>query len=152
MSLAKNAATFTIMADGIPIIYAGQEQHYKGGSDPNNREATWLSGYNTDSPLYKLIGKANAVRNQAIFASDRYLTYKVCFQFSTQIKYSSEQNKSSKLIRAVRTTLSTRTTALSPCARALTTHRQSRFCRTSALVETRTRFLCLTRDTRPVLS
>ncbi|CAG8931674.1 unnamed protein product [Penicillium salamii] len=76
MALAKNAATFTIMADGIPIIYAGQEQHYKGGSDPNNREATWLSKYNTNSPLYKLIGKANAVRNQAIFASDRYTTYK----------------------------------------------------------------------------
>ncbi|CAI7606901.1 unnamed protein product [Penicillium bialowiezense] len=76
MSLAKNAAAFTIMADGIPIIYAGQEQHYNGGSDPNNREATWLSNYNTNSPLYKLIGKANAVRNQAIFASDRYLTYK----------------------------------------------------------------------------
>jgi alpha-amylase len=78
MALAKNAAAFTIMADGIPIIYAGQEQHYKGGSDPNNREATWLSSYNTDSDLYKLIGKANAVRNQAIYKSDKYITYKVC--------------------------------------------------------------------------
>jgi alpha-amylase len=77
MSLAKNAAAFTIMADGIPIIYAGQEQHYSGGSDPNNREATWLSKYNTDSDLYKLIAKANSVRNQAIYNSEKYITYKV---------------------------------------------------------------------------
>ncbi|KAJ5317172.1 hypothetical protein PENANT_c029G08306 [Penicillium antarcticum] len=76
MSLAKNAAAFTIMADGIPIIYAGQEQHYKGGNDPHNREATWLSKYNTDSELYKLIAKANAIRNQAIYKSDQYTTYK----------------------------------------------------------------------------
>jgi alpha-amylase len=54
MSLAKNAAAFTIMADGIPIIYAGQEQHYNGGADPANREAVWSSGYNTNAELYKL--------------------------------------------------------------------------------------------------
>jgi alpha-amylase len=77
MSLAKNAAAFTIMADGIPIIYAGQEQHYNGGSDPHNREATWLAKYNTESELYKLIAKANAVRNQAIYKSGNYVTYKV---------------------------------------------------------------------------
>jgi alpha-amylase len=76
MSLAKNAATFTIMADGIPIIYAGQEQHYSGGSDPANREAVWLSGYNTKSELYTLIAKANAIRSHAISASDSYITYK----------------------------------------------------------------------------
>lgn len=82
MSLAKNAAAFTIMADGIPIIYAGQEQHYSGGSDPNNREATWLSKYNTNSELYQLIAKANAIRNQAIYKSDKYTTYKVWIQHS----------------------------------------------------------------------
>ncbi|KAJ5466958.1 hypothetical protein N7475_004710 [Penicillium sp. IBT 31633x] len=66
ISLAKNAAAFTIMADGIPIVYAGQEQHYSGGEDPANREALWLSGYNTDSELYKLIASANGVRNVAV--------------------------------------------------------------------------------------
>ncbi|KAJ5368735.1 uncharacterized protein N7496_008495 [Penicillium cataractarum] len=76
MSLAKNAAAFTIMADGIPIIYAGQEQHYSGGSDPANREAVWLSGYSTESELYKLIAKANAIRSHAITESDTYITYK----------------------------------------------------------------------------
>lgn len=77
MSLAKNAAAFTILSGGIPIIYAGQEQHYSGGNDPNNREAVWLAGYNTGSDLYKLISQANAIRNQAIYRDNNYVTYKV---------------------------------------------------------------------------
>lgn len=77
IALAKNVAAFTVMADGIPIIYAGQEQHYNGGSDPSNREAVWLSGYNTDSELYKLIAGANAIRSHAIRQDDGYLSYKV---------------------------------------------------------------------------
>ncbi|KAI3110421.1 CAZyme family GH13 [Penicillium roqueforti] len=75
IALAKNAVTFTIMADGIPIVYAGQEQHYNGGEDPANREAVWLSGFNTDSELYKLIATANAARNQAIAKSTNYTIY-----------------------------------------------------------------------------
>lgn len=77
MSLAKNAATFNILADGIPIVYAGQEQHYAGGADPENREATWLSGYSTSSELYKLIAQMNAIRNHAIYLDSKYVTYKV---------------------------------------------------------------------------
>lgn len=105
MSLAKNAAAFTIMADGIPIIYAGQEQHYSGGSDPSNREATWLSGYNEDSELYKLIAKANAIRSWAIFKDINYLTYKVRLQ---SIRHSS--HLANKILK--RTILSGKMTAL----------------------------------------
>lgn len=68
------------MADGIPIIYAGQEQHYSGGKDPSNREALWPSGYNTKSELYQLIGKANSIRNQAIYKNKEYITTKVSDQ------------------------------------------------------------------------
>ena len=75
LSLSKNAIAFTILADGIPIIYEGQEQHYSGGGDPMNREAIWLSGYSTTSPLYGLIAAVNNVRNQAIYKSADYLTY-----------------------------------------------------------------------------
>jgi alpha-amylase len=75
-SLAKNAAAFTILSDGIPIIYAGQEQHYSGGADPANREAVWLSGYSTTSELYKLIARTNAIRNHAISRDPAYVTYK----------------------------------------------------------------------------
>lgn len=77
MSLAKNAATFTILADGIPIVYAGQEQHYSGGNDPYNREATWLSGYKTTSELYTHIATSNKIRTHAISQDSGYLTYKV---------------------------------------------------------------------------
>ncbi|KAB8239457.1 alpha-amylase [Aspergillus alliaceus] len=76
ISLAKNVAAFTILADGIPIIYAGQEQQYAGGNDPANREATWLSGYSTTSEIYKLLASVNAIRSHAISTDKSYLTYK----------------------------------------------------------------------------
>ena len=77
-ALGKNAAAFSIMADGIPIVYAGQEQQFSGAKDPENREALWLSGYNTKSELYTLISKANGIRNHAIKHNKNYVTSKVC--------------------------------------------------------------------------
>lgn len=77
VSLAKNIIAFTILADGIPIIYQGQEQHYdaRGGSTvPYNREAIWFSGYNTEVALYQFIKTLNAIRTYAISASSGNLT------------------------------------------------------------------------------
>jgi alpha-amylase len=76
ISLAKNAIAFTILADGIPIIYAGQEQHLNGGNVPYDREATWLTGYNTGATLYSWIASLNQIRNQAIYKDSTYVTYK----------------------------------------------------------------------------
>lgn len=76
-ALAKNVISYTILSDGIPIIYAGQEQHYDGGNDPANREATWLSGYNTTAELYTWVAKMNQIRNYAIQWDDSYTTYQV---------------------------------------------------------------------------
>lgn len=53
LSLVKNAMAFTIMSDGIPIVYQGQEQHFAGGDDPGCREALWSSGYATPSHKYR---------------------------------------------------------------------------------------------------
>ncbi|KAL1310491.1 hypothetical protein AAFC00_000779 [Neodothiora populina] len=78
MSLAQNILSFTILADGIPIVYQGQEQHYDalgGSNDPYNREALWLSGFDTTSALYTLTAKLNALRNHAISAASDYLDY-----------------------------------------------------------------------------
>lgn len=78
MSLAENIIAFTLLADGIPIIYEGQEQHYNaegGSSVPYNREAIWYSDYNTDATLYLLIAQLNAIRSYAISAASDYLTY-----------------------------------------------------------------------------
>jgi alpha-amylase len=77
MSLAKSVLAFIIFTDGIPIVYAGQEQHFNGGNDPANREATWTAGYNTSSELYKFIADANAIRRCIIGGDYEYLTYKV---------------------------------------------------------------------------
>lgn len=78
ISLAKNVAVFLIHSDGIPIIYAGQEQHFAGGNDPANREAVWLSGFATDGELYQTIASANKIRNFAITQDTGYVTYQVC--------------------------------------------------------------------------
>jgi alpha-amylase len=76
MSQAKNVIAFTMLADGIPIIYAGQEQHYAGGAAPFSREATWLSGYNTAAPLYTWVTALNKLRSRAIFKDSNFLSYK----------------------------------------------------------------------------
>ncbi len=76
LALTKNAIAFTILSDGVPIIYQGQEQHFSGGGDPSNRQALWLSGYSTMNPLYNFIAAINQIRNQAIYLSSGYVTYK----------------------------------------------------------------------------
>lgn len=79
MSLARNVITYTILADGIPIIYEGQEQHYNalgGSTDPYNREAIWFSDYNTAAPLYQLVATLNTARKMAITAEgNNYINY-----------------------------------------------------------------------------
>ncbi|KAK1148926.1 hypothetical protein N8T08_007601 [Aspergillus melleus] len=73
MTLAKNLLTFTLLFDGIPIIYQGQEQHFSGSHDPQNREALWLSGYDTQAPLYKAISTLNRLRKHASLVDPEYL-------------------------------------------------------------------------------
>ncbi|KAJ4299065.1 hypothetical protein N0V90_004309 [Kalmusia sp. IMI 367209] len=75
LSLVKNALAFTVLGDGIPILYQGQEQHYAGGDDPGCREALWLSEFNTTSPLYAHTALLNNLRNHIIAHSTTYLGY-----------------------------------------------------------------------------
>ncbi|RWA12494.1 hypothetical protein EKO27_g2602 [Xylaria grammica] len=75
IALAKNVIAFTILMDGIPIIYQGQEQHFSGGDDPNNREVLWTSNYATNNDLYPWIQKLNQIRNQAIYVDGQYVSY-----------------------------------------------------------------------------
>ncbi|KAK0970451.1 hypothetical protein LTR54_017953 [Friedmanniomyces endolithicus] len=76
ISLVKNAIGFAMLADGIPIVYQGQEQHFSGAGVPNNREAIWTSGYSKTSPLYTFILRFNLIRKVAIALDSSYLTYK----------------------------------------------------------------------------
>ncbi|EAU35425.1 hypothetical protein ATEG_03623 [Aspergillus terreus NIH2624] len=73
IALAKNVLTFTILFDGIPMIYQGQEQHLDGSGTPKNREALWLSKYDTQAELYQLLAKLNAIRKHATSLGSDYL-------------------------------------------------------------------------------
>jgi alpha-amylase len=65
-----------MLADGIPMIYQGQEQGFTGSGVPSNREALWSSGFATDSsPLYQFIKLMNAIRRHAIATNKDYLSY-----------------------------------------------------------------------------
>lgn len=75
-SQAKNVIAYTILSDGVPIIFQGQEQHYAGTGDPDNRAAIWLSGYPTTAQLYTFTAQMNQIRNHAIYVDATYLTYK----------------------------------------------------------------------------
>ncbi|KIK63779.1 glycoside hydrolase family 13 protein [Collybiopsis luxurians FD-317 M1] len=60
-----NAMTFNFMSDGIPIVYYGQEQYFRGAGDPLNREPLWPSNYEK-TPAYQFIQQLNQFRNYLI--------------------------------------------------------------------------------------
>ncbi|KAF3398881.1 Alpha-amylase A type-3 [Talaromyces pinophilus] len=74
IALAKNALAFTILSDGIPKMYYGQEQHLPGNYSPYNRQALWPTQYNTSTDLYNLTATLNKLRNHAISINDHYVT------------------------------------------------------------------------------
>jgi len=59
-----NALLLLFTEPGIPCVYYGTEQGYKGGNDPGNREDLWLSGYDTASPTYQWIKRLSDVRKR----------------------------------------------------------------------------------------
>ena len=76
MALAQNAMTYILLNDGIPTVYQGQEQHFKGNGTPFNREPLWQSNYDQQAPLYVLTSTLNKVRNNAIKLDTSYLESK----------------------------------------------------------------------------
>ena len=61
--LLRNAIILTLFYEGIPIFYYGDEQYFKGGKDPQNREVMF-GKHNTSSDAYLLIKKANDIRKK----------------------------------------------------------------------------------------
>jgi alpha-amylase len=60
----RAALTYLMTEDGIPCIYYGTEQEYRGGNDPANREPLWLSGYETSNPTFQRISALARLRQQ----------------------------------------------------------------------------------------
>ncbi|KAJ5724845.1 hypothetical protein N7493_006573 [Penicillium malachiteum] len=66
ISLARNILTISMLTDGIPILYYGEEQHLSGGYNPVNREALWLTKYSMKSTsLPVLVQSLNRIRSYA---------------------------------------------------------------------------------------
>lgn len=73
-TLAANAMAFSILADGIPKYYYGQEQHLTGNYSPYNRQALWENNPSTTSNLYTLTTTLNTIRNHAISVNSDYIS------------------------------------------------------------------------------
>lgn len=69
-----NALAFIILADGIPKVYYGQEQHVSGNYSPYNRGPLWTTKHDTNAPLYNLTATLNTIRNHAISIDSRYVS------------------------------------------------------------------------------
>ncbi|PWY83590.1 alpha-amylase [Aspergillus heteromorphus CBS 117.55] len=73
LSLARNILTTGMLADGIPILYYGEEQHLTGAFNPVNREALWLTNYSMSSTsLPSLVQSLNRMRTYASGAGQNY--------------------------------------------------------------------------------
>ena len=94
LSQQKNALTFDLMTDGVPVVYYGAEQRLDGKNDPGNREALWLApnGYDTNAPLYQHVRALNIVRTSVgkgmaaldYFGWSEFWAYKAKVLFSTE--------------------------------------------------------------------
>ncbi|KAK1778845.1 alpha-amylase [Copromyces sp. CBS 386.78] len=127
MALAKNAIAFTMLKDGIPIIYQGQEQHYAGSDTPYNREALWLSGYSTDSDLYTWIKRLNQLRTHAISKDNSYLSYRAYPIYSDSHTIAMRKGSSGKQVVGVFTNVgasSSTTVTLSSSASGFSANQQ----------------------------
>jgi glycosidase len=60
--LLHNALLFIYTAPGIPCLYYGTEQEFRGGNDPANREDLWDSGYDTQNPTFTWISRLAQIR------------------------------------------------------------------------------------------
>ena len=66
LSLYKNVLAYTILGEGIPIIYYGSEQLFNGGGDPHNRESLWPYG-DPNSTMFSYMKTLTSTRRQAGF-------------------------------------------------------------------------------------
>ncbi len=57
-----NALTFLMTEDGIPCLYYGTEQQFKGGNDPANREDMVPTGYPTNGATFRHFARLAKIR------------------------------------------------------------------------------------------
>lgn len=62
LAALENALLFLFTEDGIPCVYYGTEQGFRGGNDPANREDLWQSGYDRQHRVYQRISHLAQIR------------------------------------------------------------------------------------------
>lgn len=58
----RNALALTLLYPGVPVVYQGTAQSYDGAATPQNRLPLWLSGYDTEAPMYRWLAAAVGLR------------------------------------------------------------------------------------------
>lgn len=62
LQLLRNALVFLYTAPGVPCLYYGTEQNFRGGNDPANREDLWDSGFDTSGETFQWIARLAKIR------------------------------------------------------------------------------------------
>lgn len=62
VSALHNALTLLFTEEGVPDLYYGTEQDFRGGNDPANREVLWNTGFPTDGATFTHIAKLARLR------------------------------------------------------------------------------------------
>ncbi len=60
------ALLFIMTEEGLPCVYYGTEQEYRGGNDPANREDMQLSGFETTGGTFQLVQTLTRLRKQHV--------------------------------------------------------------------------------------
>ena len=60
--LLHNALVFLYTSPGVPCLYYGTEQEFRGGNDPANREDLWDSGFDTTNSTFQWISRLAQIR------------------------------------------------------------------------------------------
>lgn len=94
----KNAVTFSLFAQGIPVVYYGTEQGFNGAQDPYCREPLWTTNYNKEHELYKWMAPIVNYRKSKSFRElehiERYVN-DVFYAFSRGSTFIALTNKGS---------------------------------------------------------
>lgn len=61
----RNALVFLMTAQGIPCLYYGTEQDFRGGNDPANREVLWDTGFDTRKDTFTHFAKLARIRQKS---------------------------------------------------------------------------------------
>jgi glycosidase len=58
----RNALAFIFTENGIPCVYYGTEQEFRGGNDPQNRERLWDTGFDETGKTFQFVHQLTALR------------------------------------------------------------------------------------------